>query len=94
MPQDKPNFALLIGKKKDDGPEKVDHASDLGVKDSMDKEGVENSAVKELFPHMDVMTAKQALKDFLEACYPNLAEEGSESSDDESAEQESEPKEY
>jgi hypothetical protein len=86
MPKDAPNFALLIGKpKKKDGmseedpsmeaaDKEVSHEEDLG----MDKESVESSAMKDFISSTkagDAMGAKEALKDFLAACYPELGGE-------------------
>lgn len=77
MPKEAPNFALLIGKKGagpgDEGP--PDHGKDLGIKDAMDKTAAEDSAVKSLMTGVlakDPGQVKQALKDFIEACYPGV----------------------
>ena len=81
---DKPNFALLIGKPKGAEADKPtapgtdETATDLGVKDDgMDQGGAEDSAVKDLMTALsskDVASAKQALQDFLEICYPQLTD--------------------
>lgn len=92
---DKPNFALLIGKKS--SPSKDDHAADLGMDDEkdegMDQDGAEDSAVKDLMMSVaskDVQGFKSALKDFLEICYPSLSSgDEKESSDSDSDEEQS-----
>ena len=88
MPKDVPNFALLIGKPKpgsdSKGPSADQHAKDLGVDDT----DHEDSAVKDLMSALksnDVEMFKSALGDYLELCYPQLADSGA---DEESEDQE------
>lgn len=87
-----PNFALLIGKpKKREGRSEKDDEMDRPVEEpshdedlEMDKESMEDSAIKDLISSMksgDTVGAKDALKDFLEACYPSLSS-GEEKEDD------------
>lgn len=75
---DKPNFALLLAKgKKPDDSVPTDHAGDLG----MGKDVAEESAVKDLLAAVksgDAQSFGSALKDFLEICYPQLADESNE----------------
>lgn len=102
-----PNFALLIGKKKDkatpasDNLSAQDHENDLSG--DSDKEQAENSAVDDMLSAAksnDSETFKAALKDFLSICYPQLEDDGGEgddeageSADDEAGENESQPQE-
>ena len=88
MPEDKPNFALLIGKgkPKEDGmpPEK----------EGGEKESMEMSAVSDLIDavHMkDPQMVKQALKDFIEICYPELGESPEEEAGESASEEAKEP---
>ena len=70
----KKGFALLLGAPKgSDGPE-VDHKSDLGL----DGKGAEDSAIKDFIGAVkagDSQGASNALKDFLEICYPKLSDD-------------------
>lgn len=100
MAKPTPNFALLIGKKGGDSsgpptaPTTDEHDQDLSEDDNMNKEDAENSAVAQLVSAIkggDHEAAKDALKDFLETCYPQLgdSDKGSENDEPESAEEDS-----
>jgi hypothetical protein len=74
---DKPNFALLIGKRmseKDKEPKEPMHVpgEDLPGEEG-DQEGMENSAISDFMAAKSPGEAKQALKDFLELAYPELS---------------------
>jgi hypothetical protein len=78
-------LALLIGKRLDkkggkDGPESLPMGDEEDPGEEMGKESVENSAISDFMAAKDPETAKAALKQFLEACYPSLAGEGEEES--------------
>jgi hypothetical protein len=78
---DKPNFALLIGKKGPAGD--ADHEKDLAGSSEMTKERAERSALQDVITAVkvgDVAGLSTALKDFLSSCYPELG------GDDESSE--------
>lgn len=76
-----PDMALLIGKRLDkkgsggDMPSGPPPGDDYGDGGDMDKEAVEDSAISDFMAAKDPATAKAALKQFLEACYPQLAGE-------------------
>ena len=84
MPGDKPNFALLIGKK---GPASdADHEKDLSGSSEMTKERAERSALQDVITAVkvgDVASLSTALKDFLSSCYPELGGESDEPEPDE-----------
>lgn len=70
-------LALLIGKRLDKkGGAPPDEGGGLpmgGGDEGGDKEAMETSAITDFMNAKDPETAKQALKDFLESCYPQLA---------------------
>lgn len=79
-PAGKPGLALLIGRRlnsklpSSDGDSKPD-LDDGGGGDDSSKEDVEDSAIADMMSAAktgDAQTFKQGLKDFLEACYPEL----------------------
>ncbi len=76
-------MALLIGKRLDkkgggkekpaDEPYPVDDMEEGEGDLDAGKDSVEDSAISDFMAAKDPQTAKAALKDFLEACYPQLA---------------------
>lgn len=66
----KPNFALLIGKPKMPSSGEADESDDMG-----DAESAEDSALSDIISAVhakDTVMLKDALKDFLSLCYPQL----------------------
>lgn len=80
MDKSKPNLALLLMKSKDksgESPPKddTDHEGDLG--DGVSSDVAEQSAVKDMMSAIkmnDTASFSSALKDWLEICYPSLAD--------------------
>lgn len=93
MPAPPGGLALLIGKRlskkgsghdEPPGPPMVGDEDGAGQQDEM-----ENSAIADFMSAKDPETAKAALKDFLESCYPQLA--GGEEEEEEEEATEPEP---